>query len=78
MEKDKYTDLLNTDALRDILQKEAEAVRNIPVGQEVNEAIKLILGGGEPLINRLLLFDAWKLRFRELKLRKDPACHAGL
>jgi sulfur-carrier protein adenylyltransferase/sulfurtransferase len=41
---------------------------------QANEAIKLILGGGHPLINRLLLFDAWKLRFRELKLRKDPAC----
>jgi molybdopterin/thiamine biosynthesis adenylyltransferase/rhodanese-related sulfurtransferase/molybdopterin converting factor small subunit len=41
---------------------------------QANETIKLILGGGEPLINRLLLFDAWKLRFRELKLRKDPAC----
>ncbi|MBV9925840.1 MAG: molybdopterin-synthase adenylyltransferase MoeB [Acidobacteria bacterium] len=41
---------------------------------QANEAIKLILGGGDPLINRLLLFDAWKLRFRELKLRKDPAC----
>jgi len=41
---------------------------------QANEAIKLILGGGEPLVNRLLLFDAWKLRFRELKLRKDPAC----
>ena len=32
---------------------------------QANEAIKLVLGGGEPLINRLLLFDAWKLRFRE-------------
>lgn len=41
---------------------------------QANEAIKLILGGGEPLINRLLLFDAWKLRFREMKLSKDPAC----
>ena len=41
---------------------------------QANEAIKLILGGGEPLINRLLLFDAWKMRFRELKLRKDPDC----
>jgi len=38
------------------------------------ETVKLILGGGESLINRLLLFDAWKMRFRELKLRKDPAC----
>jgi len=41
---------------------------------QANETIKIILGGGEPLINRLLLFDAWKMRFRELKLRKDPAC----
>jgi molybdopterin/thiamine biosynthesis adenylyltransferase/rhodanese-related sulfurtransferase/molybdopterin converting factor small subunit len=41
---------------------------------QANETIKLILGGGEPLVNRLLLFDAWKMRFRELKLRKDPAC----
>jgi sulfur-carrier protein adenylyltransferase/sulfurtransferase len=41
---------------------------------QANEAIKLILDGGEPLINRLLLFDAWKMRFRELKLRKDPEC----
>jgi adenylyltransferase/sulfurtransferase len=38
------------------------------------ETIKLILGGGESLINRLLLFDAWKMRFREMKLRKDPQC----
>ena len=41
---------------------------------QANETIKLILGGGEPLINRLLLFDAWRMRFRELKLSKDPAC----
>jgi len=38
------------------------------------EAIKLILGLGEPLIGRLMLFDALGMRFRELKLRKDPAC----
>lgn len=38
------------------------------------ETIKLILGSAEPLINRLLLFNAWNMRFRELKLRKDPAC----
>ncbi|GBD32860.1 putative adenylyltransferase/sulfurtransferase MoeZ [bacterium HR33] len=38
------------------------------------EAIKLVLGKGETLIGRLLLFDALKMRFRELKLRKDPAC----
>ncbi|CDM66173.1 ubiquitin-like small modifier protein 1 [Pyrinomonas methylaliphatogenes] len=41
---------------------------------QANEVIKLILGGGEPLINRLLLIDAWRMRFRELKLRKDPNC----
>ncbi len=41
---------------------------------QANETIKLILGAGEPLINRLLLFDAWKMRFKELKLRKDPQC----
>src|ERR671926_322812 len=41
---------------------------------QANEVLKVILGGGEPLINRLLLFDAWRMRFRELKLRKDPDC----
>src|SRR6185369_9524066 len=35
---------------------------------------KLILGVGEPLIGRLLLYDAFTMRFRELKLRRDPAC----
>jgi sulfur-carrier protein adenylyltransferase/sulfurtransferase len=38
------------------------------------ETIKLILGVGEPLIGRLLLFDALKFQFRELKLEKDPDC----
>ena len=38
------------------------------------EAIKLILGEGESLIGRLLLFDALKMGFRELSLRKDPDC----
>jgi adenylyltransferase/sulfurtransferase len=41
---------------------------------QANEAIKLILGAGEPLIGRLLLFDALKPRFRELSLRKSPDC----
>lgn len=41
---------------------------------QANEAIKLILQIGEPLIGRLLLFDALALRFREMKLRKDPSC----
>jgi adenylyltransferase/sulfurtransferase len=41
---------------------------------QANEAIKLILGRGEPLVGRLLLFDALKLKFRELQLTKDPDC----
>lgn len=38
------------------------------------ETLKLILGSGDPLIGRLLLFDALKMRFRELKLRRSPDC----
>ncbi|HWY27213.1 MAG TPA: molybdopterin-synthase adenylyltransferase MoeB [Candidatus Angelobacter sp.] len=38
------------------------------------EALKLIIGKGDPLIGRLLLFDALAMRFRELKLRKNPEC----
>jgi adenylyltransferase/sulfurtransferase len=38
------------------------------------ETLKLILGAGETLIGRLLLFDALKFSFREVKLRKDPEC----
>jgi sulfur-carrier protein adenylyltransferase/sulfurtransferase len=38
------------------------------------EAIKLITGAGEPMIGRLLLFDALKLRWRELRLRRNPDC----
>lgn len=38
------------------------------------EVIKLILKKGEPLIGRLLTFDALKMKFRELRIRKDPAC----
>ena len=41
---------------------------------QATEAIKLILGKGEPLIGRLLLVDALQMRFRELKLRKNPEC----
>ncbi|MFB3923987.1 MAG: molybdopterin-synthase adenylyltransferase MoeB [Terriglobia bacterium] len=40
------------------------------------EVIKLILGKGEPLIGRLLVFDGVALKFREVKLHKDPACAA--
>ncbi|MBV8820588.1 MAG: molybdopterin-synthase adenylyltransferase MoeB [Acidobacteriaceae bacterium] len=38
------------------------------------EAIKLILGVGEPLIGRLVNFDALKMRFREFTVRRDPKC----
>ena len=41
---------------------------------QATETIKLILGRGEPLIGRLLLVDALAMRYRELKLRKDPNC----
>lgn len=40
------------------------------------ETIKMILGRGHPLIGRLLLFDALNMKFRELKLRKNPECPA--
>jgi adenylyltransferase/sulfurtransferase len=38
------------------------------------ETVKLILGKGDSLIGRLVLFDALKMKFRELKLRKNPDC----
>jgi sulfur-carrier protein adenylyltransferase/sulfurtransferase len=41
---------------------------------QATETVKLILGIGEPLIGRLLLYDALSMRFREMKLRKDPGC----
>lgn len=41
---------------------------------QANETIKLLLNDGETLSGRLLLFDAWKMKFRELKLRKDSHC----
>jgi adenylyltransferase/sulfurtransferase len=41
---------------------------------QATEAIKLILGAGEPLIGRLLLYDALGARFREVAVRRDPAC----
>jgi adenylyltransferase/sulfurtransferase len=43
---------------------------------QATETIKLILGSGDPLIGRLLLVDALGMRFRELKLRKNPDCPA--
>jgi len=41
---------------------------------QATETVKLIMGIGEPLIGRFLLYDALRMRFRELKLRKDPDC----
>ncbi len=41
---------------------------------QASETIKLILGVGEPLIGRLLYFDALKMKFREFNLRRDPEC----
>lgn len=41
---------------------------------QATEAIKLVLGIGQPLVGRLLTYDALGMRFRELTLRRDPAC----
>jgi molybdopterin/thiamine biosynthesis adenylyltransferase/rhodanese-related sulfurtransferase len=41
---------------------------------QANEVLKLVLGIGEPLIGRLLLFEALSTRFTELKVRRDPDC----
>ena len=43
---------------------------------QANETIKLLLGIGEPLVGRYLLFDALDATFREVKLRRDPQCPA--
>jgi molybdopterin/thiamine biosynthesis adenylyltransferase/rhodanese-related sulfurtransferase len=41
---------------------------------QANEVIKLVLGVGDPLVGRLLLYDALSTRFTELKVRRDPDC----
>ncbi|MDZ4798784.1 MAG: molybdopterin-synthase adenylyltransferase MoeB [Bryobacteraceae bacterium] len=41
---------------------------------QATEAVKLILGTGEPLVGRLVLYDALAMRFRELRLRRNPEC----
>jgi adenylyltransferase/sulfurtransferase len=41
---------------------------------QATETVKLILGKGQPLVGRLVLFDALAMRFRELKIRKNPDC----
>jgi sulfur-carrier protein adenylyltransferase/sulfurtransferase len=41
---------------------------------QATEAVKVLLGVGDPLIGRLLTYDALGMRFREVKLRRDPNC----
>jgi adenylyltransferase/sulfurtransferase len=41
---------------------------------QATEAVKLLLGIGEPLVGRLLTYDALGMRFREVRLRRDPNC----
>ncbi len=41
---------------------------------QATETLKILLGVGEPLVGRLVLVDALSMRFREMKIRKDPAC----
>ncbi len=41
---------------------------------QATEAIKLILGKGKPLIGRLLLYDAMEMKFREVKIKRNPEC----
>ncbi len=41
---------------------------------QVNEAIKLITGAGDPAVGKLVIYDALELEWRKLKVRKDPAC----
>src|ERR671922_187758 len=53
--------------------KVESAPRTIGVVQ-ATEAVKLILGIGDPLIGRLLTYDALGMRFREVRLRRDPKC----
>jgi adenylyltransferase/sulfurtransferase len=41
---------------------------------QVNEAIKLLAGIGEPLVGRLMIYDALEMQYRSVKVRKDPEC----
>ena len=41
---------------------------------QATEVVKALLGLGEPLVGRLLTYDALGMRFREVKLRRDPNC----
>ena len=41
---------------------------------QATEAIKLMLGAGDPLVGRLLMLDALRMQFRTITLKRDPAC----
>lgn len=41
---------------------------------QANEALKVIVGYGQPLVGRLLTFDAQSTKFAEVKVRRDPGC----
>ena len=41
---------------------------------QATEVVKLILGQGEPLIGRLLMYDALSMNFKNFKIRRDPGC----
>jgi rhodanese-related sulfurtransferase len=41
---------------------------------QVNEAIKLLAGIGDPLVGRLMIYDALEMTYRQVKVRKDPDC----
>jgi adenylyltransferase/sulfurtransferase len=41
---------------------------------QATEALKLVLGVGDPLVGRFLVYDALRMRFREIALRRDPDC----
>ncbi|WP_028473231.1 adenylyltransferase/sulfurtransferase MoeZ [Nocardioides alkalitolerans] len=41
---------------------------------QVNEAIKMLTGAGEPLVGKLMIYDALEMEYRKLKVRKDPKC----
>jgi adenylyltransferase/sulfurtransferase len=41
---------------------------------QATETIKLLVGQGEPLVGRLVMYDALAMRFREIRIRRDPDC----
>ena len=41
---------------------------------QATETIKLVVGQGEPLLGRLLMYDSLAMRFREIRIRRDPDC----